>query len=122
MRWSFSQAFILSPPFRELKNPWGGAGEGEKEEEREKRREGEGGRIQQTPYTLYLDCLHHMLLTVGPEAAEGRMMQTQMLRHQDCSQRAFTAYVEAGQTSVLARHLGCYTRNSPSPLLKFSGL
>lgn len=63
-----------------------------------------------------------MLLTFGPEATVRRMMQSQILRHQDCSQRIFTAYMEAGQTSALARHLAYSTLNCPSPVLKSSGL
>lgn len=62
-----------------------------------------------------------MLLTFGPEATVGSMMQPQMLGQQDCGQRIFTAYVEAGQMSALARRLGYFTPNSPFPVLKSSG-
>lgn len=72
VRWPFSQAFIFSPPFRELKNPWGGAGEGEKEEEREERREGEGGRIWQTPYTLYLDMFTSHAVDIWSRSSWGK--------------------------------------------------
>ena len=77
----------------------GGSGElggvGERERERKER------KFDRHLIHIILTCLHHMLLTFGPEATVRRMMQPQMLGHQGCSQRILTAYMEASQTSAL---------------------
>lgn len=95
-------------------------GGGKRGRYRERERKKEHDRhLYSLPWHVYIICCWHLF---GPEATVRRMMQPQILQHQGCSQRIFAAYMEAGQTSALARHLAYSTLNCPSPVLKSSGL
>lgn len=65
----------------------GGRGRVRRKEEKEKKEVREGGRKEEKREKIWrhflhfiLTCLHHMLLTISPEATVGKMTQPQMFR------------------------------------------
>lgn len=139
--WAKSVLNLCKPEFpkqmkeRRVGRSWGGEKEKEggregggrvrvrRKEEKEKREVREGGRKEEkrkerksedTFYTLswpvYIICYWQ---SVQKQLWE-KWRNLRCLGRQDCSQRIFTAYMEASQTSALARHLEIIPRWIPS--------